>query len=101
MLLVDPNKCEKVNEVEIDNFSKEHIITITPYRDCNNLGYVYSLKGQISTNIIIDNRLYNKGKIDTLIRDIDYYGGYPISIKVQKKSDAKGYLIIKQKIFGI
>lgn len=101
VLFLNPNKCEKVSEVEILNFSEEQIITITPYENCNNLGYIYTLKGEISNDIIIDNRLYKKGKIDTLIKDIDYYGGHSMSIKIQKKSNVKGYIKIKQTILGV
>lgn len=97
-LILDPINCKKINEVEITNFSKDVKITITPNKDCNNLGYFYTIKGNISDILVIDNRVYKKGNIDTIIYNIDYYGKHPVTLEIKKNLKAKGILKIKQKI---
>lgn len=97
-LIIDPIICKKTNKVEITNFSHDIKITITPNKHCDNLGYLYTIKGKISDSLIIDNRTYKKGKIDTTIHNIDYYGKFPVTVEIKKNLKTKGVLKITQKI---
>ena len=58
--------------------------------------------GNLSSDINISSNDYKillkKGKIDTLIKHMDYYGTYNPKIKIYPNRNVKGRLLIKQTI---
>lgn len=94
--------CEKKNKKEISDFSNEINMQIIPSKKCTYSLYSLSIKGIISNNLVIQSNQYNiileKGKVDTLIKNIDYYGTYIPKVKILPDKKNNGKLLITQSI---
>ncbi len=91
---------EKSNKIVVENFEKSISDTLIPNDRRSYSAHILKIRGIVNDTIIVQfhgNHRF-KGKIDTLINFLDYYGGYKVGFKFIPNKSTSGKLIIEHSI---